>query len=172
MEVVSVFRCPECGFDNTTMDNAALVEVIANQARKFRAPLTRGLPGEDLQAVLRLRPSPDVWSALEYVNHYRDAVDWYGQRIELVLTQDRPQLEGRDFTLAPELSDEIMDEIDAATNRVAERLRSLTPEQWSRVGIGSSDGGERDIRNLASRLAHEGVHHLLDIGRRLRAARS
>ncbi len=176
MEIVNLFSCAECGFDNATMDNAALTALIAAHARKFRAPLTRFLPGEDGEVILRQRSSADVWSALEYARHQVDAIDWYGERIDLVLREDRPQLLGRDFTLAPPINDTdaatLADEIAAAATAVSDRLGALTMAQWQRVGIGSSDGGERDIRNLASRLAHEGHHHLLDIGRSLRAARS
>jgi len=38
------------------------------------------------------------------------------------------------------------------------------------VGIGS-DGDERTVHELAGRLVHEGHHHLLDVGRSLRAVR-
>jgi hypothetical protein len=143
MEVVTVFRCDECGFDNTKMTNDEIVETIAS----FTLP-------DDPSPV---RPSPQVWSPREYAWHLAAAVDWYAVRIELVLTTDRPQLEGRDFSVDPEPA--VMD-----VAPVVARLRALTPEQWARVGSGSS-GGERDVRNLASRLAHECVHHALDMAR-------
>ena len=144
MEIVNAFRCDECGFDNTTMTNAEIVDAIEH----FTLP-------DDPSP---LRPSPDVWSAREYAWHMAAAVEFYAERIELVLTAERPQLEGRDFTTDPQ---------PAVMNvaPVVDRLRTLTPEQWARVGLGSSDGAERDIRNLASRLAHECVHHALDMAR-------
>ena len=144
MEIVSEFRCDECGFDNTTMTNAQIVDSIASFT----------LPDDPSPA----RPSPDVWSPREYAWHLAAAVDFYAERIELVLTTDRPQLAGRDFTVDPEPA-----VMDAAP--VVARLRALTPEQWQRVGLGSSDAAERDVRNLASRLAHECVHHTLDMAR-------
>jgi hypothetical protein len=137
-------RCDECGFDSNTMDNDALVDAIASFS-------------VDADALSDARPSPEVWSPREYAWHMRDAIDWYAERIELVLTTERPQLEGRDFSVdpAPGRSPDVAP--------VVARLRALTPEQWQRVGIGSSDGGGRDVRNLASRLAHECVHHALDM---------
>jgi hypothetical protein len=86
-----------------------------------------------------------------------DAVDFYAERIESVLAEDRPQLEGRDFSVAPTRRDA------PDTAVLVARLSALAPEQWRRVGLGSSDGAERDIRNLVSRLAHECHHHTLDM---------
>jgi len=142
---VAVVKCAECGFDSAPMSNDELVEAIAS----FTLPA----------ALSDARPSPEVWSPREYAWHMADAVDFYAERIERVLTTHRPQLEGRDFTVAPTRRDA------PDTTRLVARLRALTPEQWQRVGLGSSDGAERDIRNLVSRLAHECHHHTLDIRR-------
>ncbi len=175
MEIVTVFACAECGFDNSKLSNEELTASIGAQARKYRAPLTRALPNEDLDALVRRRPAPEVWSALEYAVHQREVLGFYGGRIERVLAEDRPRLHGGEWHVAGanvRAPHEVVEEIAAAATAIGGMLESLSAEQWHRVGIGSSDGGERDIRNLASRLAHEGVHHLLDIGRSLRAARS
>ena len=146
MEIVTEFRCDECGFDNTTLTNEELVDAIA----AFRV---------DASALSDVRNSPDVWSAREYAWHMTSVIDFYGGRIEQVLTVDRPQLAGVDYTLDP------MPAPPPDVTAVVARLRGLTAEQWRRVGLGSSDGAERDIRNLASRLAHECVHHTLDMAR-------
>ena len=146
MEIVTEFRCDECGFDNTTMTNADLVAAIASFA-------------VDEATLSAQRPSPDVWSPREYAWHMASVFEFYGGRIEQVLTVERPQLEGHDYTVDPTPAP--MPDVA----RVVAGLRDLTPEQWRRVGLGSSDGAERDIRNLASRLAHECVHHTLDMAR-------
>jgi hypothetical protein len=146
MEIVTEFRCDECGFDNTTLTNAELVDVIA----AFTCN------PDELSAA---RPSPDVWSPREYAWHMASVVDFYGGRIEQVISTERPQLHGVDYTLDPTPAPAP----DVAA--VVVRLRALTPEQWQRVGLGSSDAAERDIRNLASRLAHECHHHALDMTR-------
>ena len=146
MEILTVFRCDECGFDNSTMTNGELVDLIASYA-------------VDADALSEQRPAPDVWSPREYAWHMSSVFDFYGERIELVLTTDRPQLAGRDYSGDPEPAP------SPDAGPVAARLRALTPEQWQRVGLGSTDGAERDIRNLASRLAHECVHHTLDMAR-------
>jgi hypothetical protein len=146
VEILIEFRCGECGFDNTTMSNDAIVDAIASFS-------------VDADALTDERPSPAVWSSREYAWHMRDAFDFYAERIELVLSTDRPQLEARDFTVDPEPGP--APDVDG----IVTRLRALTPEQWQRVGIASGGDAERDIRNLASRLAHECVHHCLDMAR-------
>ena len=51
--------------------------------------------------MLRTRPEPTVWSALEYAAHTRDAFTFYAERIERVLNEDRPQLTPFDFDARP-----------------------------------------------------------------------
>jgi len=58
----------------------------------------------------------------------------------------------------------VLDAITGSATAVADKLRSLAPEQWTRIGIGT-DGDERTILVLARRLAHDGHHHLLDLDR-------
>ncbi len=178
MEIVVVFKCEECGFDNAAADNEELAASIGAFGKRYRAPLTRFLPNEDADALVRRRPAPDVWSALEYAAHYRDVIGFYAGRIDAMLSQDRPQLgpfdiegeakRGNYNALDPAI---VADQIGAALETVHARLAALPPGDWSRVGVASDGTSERDIRNMASRLTHEGGHHLLDIGRSLRAAR-
>ncbi|HUQ40052.1 MAG TPA: DinB family protein [Acidimicrobiales bacterium] len=173
-------RCEECGFTQPP-DDAAIAAGFAGFPRRYRAPLTRFLRDEDGAAILRRRPAPGVWSALEYAAHTRDAIGFYRDRINLVLDTDRPQLATEDFaavTEARRYHDEdpanTADGIEMVCVALNDRLSRLDAEQWDRVGIGSADGGEdrdRTVRVLAVRALHEGHHHLLDIGRVLRAAR-
>ena len=47
--------------------------------KRYRIPLTRGLKGEDLDALLRAHPIEDTWSALEYACHVRDVIEVSGR---------------------------------------------------------------------------------------------
>jgi hypothetical protein len=183
---VALWPCEECRFDPSAFDVAALIDAIAVIATRYQAPLTRFLPADDPSFVLRTRPAPDVWSALEYVAHVRDAVAFYDERVARVVEEDNPQLTApNDPQLAaPKSWDdlcverryneedpaEVLTALAHAATAAAARLAALSPEQWERTGIGI-EGGERTVRVLAERLAHEGHHHLLDIGRSMRAAR-
>ena len=129
---------------------------------------------------LRRRPAPDVWSALEYAAHCRDALDFYVARVERVLAEDRPTLTAVGWSTQAEVrgwNDEAPDAVASSFGEAAERLAallaSLDADQWQRVGLSSEgDGAERTVRVLAERAVHEGHHHLLDVGRSLRAARA
>ena len=175
------FHCDECGFDARTAADAELVTTIASFARRFRAPLTRFLPGEDGAAVVRHRPAPDGWSALEYAGHTRDVLAFYRQRVERVLAEDRPTFELVPSVTPPErvagYHDEdptqVAEELAAEATALAALLEPLRPEQWQRVGLSSDGSGdERPIRQLAERATHDPHHHLLDVGRSLRSARA
>jgi hypothetical protein len=174
-------HCDECGFDGDALTNEQLAEACRGFVRRFNAPLTRFLPGEDGPTVLRRRPEPEVWSALEYAAHTRDALAFYVERIERVLAEDRPTLTKVGWSTQAEArgwNDEepatVAGSFATAAEGLAALLEGLDDEQaWLRVGLSSEDTGEeRTIRTLAERAVHEGHHHLLDIGRSLRAART
>jgi hypothetical protein len=173
-------RCEECGFDGETMSNEELGTALAGFARKYRAPLTRFLGGEDGATVLRRRPGPEVWSALEYAAHTRDALAFYVDRIRRALVEDRPTFTAVGWSAQAEVRrwneeepEEVATSFAAAAEELAALLEPLDAAQWRRVGLSSEgDGAERTVRVLAERAVHEGHHHLLDIGRSLRAARS
>jgi hypothetical protein len=171
-----VARCDECGFDWES-PSEELVAELASFGNAYEACLTRLLPGEDV-SVLREKPSPTVWSALEYAAHTRDVVDFYAERINRVLNEEMAQLTARGFAaLAEERSYNLEDpavvlnQLALACTSTAALLSSLTAHQWERAGVGS-DGGERTVVLLARRLVHDGHHHLLDVGRALRTART
>jgi hypothetical protein len=120
---------------------------------------------------VRIRPQPDVWSALEYTAHLRDAIAFYEQRIDRVVTEDGPTLTAFGFAAACEerrYNDEnpevTLAGLEAAATRLAARLEGLAADKWARSGIGS-EGGERSVLVLARRGAHECRHHALDIAR-------
>ena len=172
-------RCDECGFDGDAMANADLAEACRKFAKRYRAPLTRFLPNEDGDAVLRRRPAPEVWSALEYAAHTRDVFAFYRERIERVLAEDRPTLHAVGFgdreeeqTYNDEDPATTADGVTGEAAAVASLLESLDADAWQRVGLASDgSGAERTVRVLAERVVHDAHHHLLDIGRSLRAAR-
>jgi len=175
------FHCEECGFDARAMSDAELVTAIASFARRFRAPLSRFLPGEDGAAVVRHRPAPEVWSALEYAGHTRDVLAFYRDRVERVLAEERPTFVFVERVTPPErvatYHDEdqaqVAEQLAAEATALADLLDSLAPEQWRRVGLASEgSGAERTIRSLAERATHDPHHHLLDVGRSLRSARA
>ncbi len=167
--------CPECRFDpGAVADVAGEIEALG---RKFAAPLTRFLDGEDGAALLRRRPEPEAWSALEYACHVRDVLELFEDRVQAVAASPGIRLGWWDHERAAADGDYassdpsvVADQIAAACISFASTLRSLTPEQ--RLQVGERRPGEvLTATELAVFALHEAKHHQLDIGRTLRAAR-
>lgn len=171
--------CPECRFDYDGLTDEAVPEALRAFGRRYRAPLTRGLPNESLDELVRAHPLPGVWSALEYACHVRDVFAVQAERVEQTLGEDMPRYESmqREERVVRDRYNEqspsaVADELAANAARMADTVAALTEEQWSRRGIYSyPEPTERDLRWLARHTVHEGQHHLLDIGRVLRTAR-
>lgn len=171
--------CMECGFDYDGLTEAEVIDAVRGFGRQYRAPLSRGLPGESLDELLRAHPLPGVWSALEYACHVRDVFEVQTARIGRALAEDMPTFApmGRDERVVEDRYNEqdpgtVADELAANAGGMASALEALTPDQWARRGIYTyPEPTERDLRWIARHTVHEGRHHLLDIGRVLRAAR-
>ncbi|MGI8808734.1 MAG: DinB family protein [Acidimicrobiales bacterium] len=168
--------CEECGFDDEALDPADAPAAIRSFAKRYRMPLTRFLRDEDGDALVRQRPAPEVWSALEYAAHVRDVFESYDRWIHQILDADRPVLEGPS---PDDLADErryndddpaaVAEALAANAERLAVTVETAPADGWDRVGL--RRGEERSVRLHARRAVHEGNHHLLDIGRGLRAVR-
>jgi hypothetical protein len=173
---VSESRCEECGFDYEALDQADVPAALRSFAKRYRAPLSRFLPGEDGDALVRRRPAPDTWSALEYAAHVRDVFAAYDGWIGRCLTEDRPVLDGpTPDALATErrYNEEdpaaVAEAVAANAERLATTVEAVPAGGWDRIGLRRDE--ERSVLFTARRAVHEGSHHLLDIGRGLRAVR-
>jgi hypothetical protein len=170
------WTCPECGWEYDSCAAGDAADAVRGFARRYRAPLTRGLPGEDLDALLRTRPATGGWSALEYACHARDVFLVTNYRIPKILAEDRPTFRRVDPDAGATERDYnsqdpavVGDEIAAATESLAATLASVPADGWTRVGI--RDGEELSVTFLACNAIHEGAHHLLDLARVVRTAR-
>lgn len=167
--------CTECGFDPTSVtDVAAEIDALG---RKFAAPLTRFLPGEDGPALLRTRPDAETWSPLEYACHVRDVLVRFEARTRAMVAEPGVDFGWWDHEAAVVDDDyngqdpaQVAQDIAAATSAYAATLRDLPDEAWSASGE-RRPGEIFTIESLAVYGLHEAKHHQLDIGRGLRAAR-
>jgi S-DNA-T family DNA segregation ATPase FtsK/SpoIIIE len=171
--------CAECGFDYEGVADDEVVGKVRDLGRRYRAPLSRGLPGESLDELVRAHPQPGVWSALEYACHVRDVLAVQRLRVELALVEDVPTFApmGREERVVDEgYNDQdpavVLDELAANAEAAAAMFEAMNADQWARTGIyGYPEPTERDMRWIARHTIHEGHHHLLDVGRVLRASR-
>lgn len=170
------WTCPECRFAYDSYAPAELVAAFAGFGRRYRTPLTRGLAGEDLDVLVRARPAPDTWSALECACHTRDVFGVTEHRIWRALSERRPEFRRVDPDAGAvernynaQDPSTVADELEMVATTLADRLASLSDRDWDRAGV--REGEELTVHWLAVNAVHEGSHHLLDIGRALRAAR-
>ena len=89
-------RCPECAFDPNGFGAAELPAAVAALGRRYQAPLTRLLPGEDA-SLLVAHPLPGVWSALAYACHVRDVLSVF-DRIKVCVAYEH---EGKRYESFP-----------------------------------------------------------------------
>jgi DinB family protein len=152
-------------------DAAAVIAQLGPAYRQRLRDFATEARVRDEPDLIRVRPSPDTWCALEYTAHMRDVVDFYMDRIERVLRENRPILPAADFDSMAETRryrdedvETVLGALDRRSTAAAVRLGRLEAEDWGRVGLGS-EGGERTVLVLARRLAHDGHHHLMDLER-------
>jgi S-DNA-T family DNA segregation ATPase FtsK/SpoIIIE len=164
-------RCDECGYDY----NEVARDEVAPRIRAFGDRYRRLLGGRDDEA-LRLRPSPEVWSPLEYTCHLRDVFRTQTDRIRLALEQDTPRFASmrREERVAEERYNEqdvetVLGELAAAADELARCFESLDDAAWLRKGIYSyPTEAVRTVEWIGVHTIHEGEHHLMDVGRQLR----
>jgi S-DNA-T family DNA segregation ATPase FtsK/SpoIIIE len=169
--------CTECGFDYDDTPAAGAAAAIRDLPRRYRPGLTRGLPGEDLDALVRVRPTDSTWSALEYACHMRDVLAVYDERVEIV-TRERlqavPAMRRDDVAIErnynAQSTADVLDAIAVNAEALAARLDSLADGDWECAVI--REGESLTVDWMARNVVHEGRHHLLDIGRTLRQVRA
>lgn len=155
-------RCPECGYDATQLDVGRVPDLVRENAAVWREVL--GRPDASR------RPTPGVWSPIEYACHVRDVFSLFDRRLHLMLDEYDPRFENwdQDETAVAERYGEsdpatVADDLDAAAQTVASSFASVAGRQWQRTGR-RSDGAEFTVDSFARYFLHDPVHHLYDVG--------
>jgi uncharacterized damage-inducible protein DinB len=169
-------RCPECGFDPDDLAPSDMVVALRSFGRRYRAPLTRALQGEDLDAIVCRRPEEGVWSALEYAWHVADVFRVFEDRVRCALAGRSPDDAVVDWEARVEAASPsaervaVADDLADAAVSLALTLDELDSGEWGLPAV-TGRGREVTVVEVAVIAVHEGSHHLLDVGRVLRAAR-
>jgi hypothetical protein len=156
--------CPECGLDTRSFSREAVAGMIRVNAQAWQDLLARSGPGD-----ARRRPSPGVWSELEYGCHVRDVLRLYDERLELMLTVDEPHYANwdQDATAVAERYGEqdpatVAAELGDAAQVIAARFEGVSGDQWQRTGV-RSDDASFTVESFARYFIHDAVHHLYDV---------
>ena len=115
------------------------------------------------------RPSPGVWSPLEYGAHVRDVFGVMGERLRSMLTADNPTFSNWDQDETARLQryaeqdpDRVATELEAAAQRLVSQIRQVEAHAWSRPGT-RSNGSAFTVTTLLQYMLHDVVHHLWDV---------
>jgi hypothetical protein len=159
--------CPSCAFDAETFPPQAVAAAVRSQAVTWAELLA--------EPMVRERPDPRTWSALEYGCHVRDVFVLFERRLQLMLTQDHPTFANWDqdqtaVTSRYDLQDPdvVVAELTAAAAGLADTFESVHGEQWSRTGE-RSDGAVFTVATFAQYMIHDPLHHVDDVRKGYRA---
>jgi hypothetical protein len=175
-------RCAECGFDADRASVQDSVTALKSFPRRWRAAFAL-MDAED-DEVLRRRPTPTVWSALEYLAHTRDAVAVNAWAMNEALVKDHPVLEwpgGGDpggpaddhpISTTPD-AETGLGELTANLERAVAKAERTDAGDWRR-GVTLTGGRDEEVDALwfLHHLVHEGVHHLRDVQHVLQQVRA
>lgn len=155
-------RCPDCGLLAGEVDPAAVADRAIVAAEEW-VVILRSSP-----AVVE-RPAPMVWSPLQYGCHVRDVYVLFDARLERMLGEDDPVFANWDQDETARTSrysesdpEKVAEDLEAAAQAFAARLRAVTGDQWQRPGR-RSDGARFTVASFAQYFLHDVVHHLWDV---------
>ena len=155
--------CEECEFEVRYF----LREEISSLIRTSVGAWLSILQGD--AAVLRKRPRPDRWSALEYAAHVRDVFDLYDYRLGMMLAEEDPHYPNwnQDETAVEkdygsQAPVRVAAELAGAGEKLASRFDRVTGDDWERTGF-RSDGAAFTVETFARYFIHDPQHHLHDV---------
>ncbi len=153
--------CAECGFDAPDLAQERVPDAIRDNATLWEVVL-----GTDDAAV---RPSPHVWSPLEYACHVRDVNRLFADRVRQMLGEDAPTFANWDQDQTAVDDDygsqdpaQVGRDVVTAADEVAAVYEGVTGDQWDRTGT-RSNGDRFTVDTLARYHLHDVVHHAHDV---------
>ena len=118
-----------------------------------------------VDATLRRPEKPGKWSAIDVIQHLADSDLVAGFRIRMVLSEDRPALQGYDqdrwaseFRYREVSLGQALDQLRGLRMANLHLWKHLTPAQLERVGLHSERGPESAGHIIRLMAAHDLVH--------------
>jgi len=156
-------ECVPCGLRFADLTIAGACELVAAVPARARAAVTAAEHPHG-------RPAEGVWTVTEYVCHLRDVAMTFTIRLHRARTEDRPALEpmfndlrARRFRYDDHDLDAVLDQLAVVTPGLLDEVARYADADWDRT-VTRLPHEERTARWLLRQAAHEGVHHLRDIG--------
>ena len=141
------------------MNTTAVIDAL-ERAPQIVIPLVREVP----EPILKRRPAPKRWSAHEHACHLAHVHGLFFDRLELMLREPAPVIQpylpgdqdADDFLLLMDLAS-CLDRFERDRHHLVERLRRLSPAQWSR----SATHGEYRVYSVFIMFRHLALHDFL-----------
>lgn len=158
---VTVRRCPDCGFDPGALAVTGIGTALRETTPRWATVLGRPDVVE--------RPSPTVWSPLEYGCHVRDVHRLFAHRTRSMLDSDAPRFANwdQDDTARRDRYWEqdpatVSAELVEAAEEAAAVFDGVPDDAWERRGV-RSNGSEFTVASIGRYYLHDVVHHLHDV---------
>lgn len=168
--IVAAGPCAGCGLDSSAGAVQGLGSRIRDEASRWAALLATD------DDAIRVRPTPETWSALEYAAHVRDTLTVFADRAMRILAEDRPELGWWDHEAAIEdgwdnelEAAAVADDVARNAEHLATVLARVPADGWTRIGTRRA-GEDFTVELLARFALHEVVHHRHDARASLDAA--
>ena len=166
------WTCPECGLVYDSISPQDAVQALRSFPRRYREVIG---PFVDDDEVLRRRPNPSTWSALEYTAHVADILEAMTPQLVDIAQHDNPQVtdaispdsravERRYNEMEPS---EVLDWLNRSATNAADTVANLNPDDFTRKA--TYPYGQRELIDVVRNMVHEGSHHLRDVESVLRA---
>ncbi len=153
--------CPDCGFDAPHLDRDRLSQAIRDNATLWQVVLA-----DDDAAV---RPSPQIWSPLEYACHVRDVNVLFDQRVRRMVDEEDARFDNWDQDATAVEADygsadpaAVAREVVESAGTVAATYDAVSGDQWQRRAV-RSGGSEFTLDSFARYHLHDLVHHAHDV---------
>jgi uncharacterized damage-inducible protein DinB len=139
------------------MDTTIAIVEALHKAPQLVLPLVREVP----PAILKRRPAPRKWSAHEHACHLAHVHQLFFDRLEVMLASPAPVIapydpgehDADDLLLTMDL-DDALNRFAADRVRLVERLRQLSPTEWTRA----AEHGEYSHYSVFIMFRHLALH--------------
>lgn len=158
--------CSDCGFDGRRLPSTLAIDALRGLGATWGELLDRD---EDL---VRARPGPSTWCAVEYATHLRDIVAGNHLVAQFFLDEVDPTLRlppsDDSADLGPDTCrdvdiDVVLGELASVAGAFADFVDGLSGDELARPGTVFEVRG--DILGAARHALHDSTHHVLDVNR-------
>lgn len=162
--------CDECGYHGGTLDPADTAARLRSLHERWSDVMSQD------EALVRARPEPDTWCAVEYAQHVIAAISGIEWAARIFASGHSPDWDEEPEDTFPGVFEhethecgrfdigETLEQLAAAASSMADFAESLTPEEQGMIATYAPSQVINTTAVIRHAL-HDAEHHLLDIRR-------